>query len=102
VLLRGHRPAPVPPGTRYHYSNTDNIVVALMAEQPAGQPYDALLSSLVFSPLGLNQTSLPEGYRLPSPYTHGYNNEGTTPDDVSTLLTASSAWASGGLVSRSS
>jgi D-alanyl-D-alanine carboxypeptidase len=27
-----------PPGTRYHYSNTDNIVVALMAEQPAGQP----------------------------------------------------------------
>jgi D-alanyl-D-alanine carboxypeptidase len=53
----------------------------------------------VFSPLGLNQTSLPEGYRLPSPYIHGYDNEGTTPDDVSTLLTASSAWASGGLVS---
>ena len=67
------------PGTQFNYSNSDNIVVALMAEQATSQPYDALLSSLVFSPLGLNQTSLPDGFRLPAPYIHGYDNEGTPP-----------------------
>ena len=88
------------PGTRFNYSNSDNIVVALMAEQATSQPYDALLSSLVFSPLGLNQTSLPDGFRLPSPYLHGYDNESNTPEqDLSTALTASSVWASGGVVS---
>ena len=31
------------PGSQFHYSNSDNIVVALMAEQATGRPYDALL-----------------------------------------------------------
>src|SRR4029079_11254303 len=44
-------------------SNSDNIVAALMAEQATGQPYDALLSSLVYVPLGLNETTLPDGFR---------------------------------------
>jgi D-alanyl-D-alanine carboxypeptidase len=87
------------PGAQFHYSNSDNIVVALMAEQATAQPYTALLASLVFSPLGLNETSLPDGYRLPSPYLHGYDNMGSPPEDLSTALTASSVWASGGIVS---
>lgn len=53
----------------------------------------------MFSPLGLNETSLPDGYRLPSPYLHGYDNMGSPPEDLSTALTASSVWASGGIVS---
>jgi D-alanyl-D-alanine carboxypeptidase len=87
------------PGAQFHYSNSDNIVVALMAEQATAQPYTALLASLVFRPLGLNETSLPDGYRLPSPYLHGYDNMGSPPEDLSTALTASSVWASGGIVS---
>jgi D-alanyl-D-alanine carboxypeptidase len=93
------RPLQFPPGTQFHYSNSDNVVVALMAEQATGQAYDALLSSLVFSPLGLDQTSLPDGVRLPSPYIHGYDNEGNPPEDLSTLLSGSATWASGGMVS---
>jgi D-alanyl-D-alanine carboxypeptidase len=88
-----------PPGTQFNYSNSDNIAVALMAEQATGRGYDALLASLVFAPLGLKQTSLPDGFRLPAPYLHGYDNEGRRPQDLSTVASASAAWASGGVVS---
>ena len=87
------------PGTQFRYSNSDNIVVALMAEQATGQPYAALLASLVFGPLGLNSTSLPDGFRLPAPYIHGYDNEGNNPEDLSTAISMSAVWASGGMVS---
>ncbi|MCT9093590.1 beta-lactamase family protein [Streptomyces sp. ASQP_92] len=88
------------PGSRYQYSNSDNIAVALMAEAATGRRYEELLASEVYKPLGLTGTSLPSGYRLPEPYLHGYAVEpGERPEDVSTLFGASGSWASGGLVS---
>ncbi|WP_078628096.1 serine hydrolase domain-containing protein [Streptomyces sp. NRRL F-2664] len=88
------------PGSRYHYSNSDNIAVALMAEAVTGTRYETLLRELVYRPLGLTATSLPQGYRLPEPYLHGYQidpQEG--PVDVSEAISASGAWAAGGIVS---
>ncbi|MFE2412928.1 serine hydrolase domain-containing protein [Kitasatospora sp. NPDC059408] len=88
------------PGTRYQYSNSDNIAVALMAEAATGQRYEDLLASEVYGPLGLDGTSLPSGFELPRPYLHGYAVEPPHPvEDVSTRFGASGAWASGGLVS---
>ncbi|MET9359396.1 serine hydrolase domain-containing protein [Streptomyces sp. NPDC006632] len=88
------------PGSRFQYSNSDNIAVALMAEAVTGQRYEDLLASKVYRPLGLTGTSLPAGYRLPEPYLHGYDVEpGAPTEDVSTLFGASGSWASGGLVS---
>ncbi|MFJ8330400.1 serine hydrolase domain-containing protein [Streptomyces sp. NPDC094437] len=88
------------PGSRYHYSNSDNIAVALMAESATGTPYEELLRTLVDRPLGLRSTSLPQGYRLPEPYLHGYDvAPPAPPQDVSEELGASGVWASGGIVS---
>jgi len=92
------------PGRRYEYSNTDNIVVALMAEELSGSSYAGLLEEIVFEPLGLRRTSLPVRTALPRPFIHGYVygeviDQTTTPEDVSTLLSPSGAWASGGIVS---
>lgn len=88
------------PGLRYAYSNTDNIVVGLMAEAVTGRPYGALLRARVFGPLGLTQTSFPTRVRLPRPYLHGYVTEaGAEPQDVSESLSPSGAWASGAIVS---
>jgi D-alanyl-D-alanine carboxypeptidase len=88
------------PGSRYAYSNTDNIVLGLMAQKVTGTPYGRLLRRFVFRPLGLRETSLPVAARLPRPFLHGYVTEaGSPPDDVSTLLSPSGAWASGGIVS---
>ncbi|WP_336606010.1 serine hydrolase domain-containing protein [Streptomyces sp. BA2] len=97
------------PGARYTYSNSDNIAVALMAEAVTGRPYEDLLAELVYRPLGLRSTSLPQGYRMPRPYMHGYDvtppnprtppNPPNSPQDLSEVLSASGVWASGGIIS---
>jgi D-alanyl-D-alanine carboxypeptidase len=94
------RPLEFKPGSRYAYSNTDNIVVGLLAQNVTGQPYATLLRRFVFRPLGLRKTSLPVRTDLPRPFLHGYVMEpGLPAEDVSTLLSPSGAWASGGIVS---
>ena len=88
------------PGARYHYSNSDNIVVALMVETITGTDYAAALTPLVYEPLDLTATSLPRGPELPTPFVHGYvvDTSGET-EDVSEPFAAGWAWASGGIVS---
>ncbi len=88
------------PGTRYEYSNTDNIVLALIAQAATGQPYATLLNEIVFGPAKLRQTSFPTAPALPEPFIHGYVvAPGQEPQDVSTFLSPSGAWASGAIVS---
>jgi D-alanyl-D-alanine carboxypeptidase len=88
------------PGSRYEYSNSDNIFVALMVEAATGKSYVDELRSQVLGPLGLSHTSLPSGTELPEPLFHGYDvNPPMPPEDVSNLLAGGWAWASGGIVS---
>jgi D-alanyl-D-alanine carboxypeptidase len=88
------------PGSRYEYSNTDNIVAALMAEAATGRTYEALLGRRVYRVLGLTRTSLPSGARLPRPFAHGYiPDKPGQPEDVSEAYGVSGLWASGGIVS---
>lgn len=73
-FVAGPPPDPLrfPPGTAYEYSNTDNIVIALMAEAATGRTYHQLLVDEVFQPLGLRQTDLRNDSVLPEPKIHGY------------------------------
>lgn len=89
------------PGTRYEYSNTDNIVVGLIAQRITGKSFGALLTQLVFRPARLRQTTFPtRRISLPKPFIHGYDVEpGKPPQDVTTFLSPSGAWASGAIVS---
>lgn len=87
------------PGSRYQYSNSDNIAIALMAEAATGRRYEDLLKHLVYRPLGARETSLPEGFRLPEPYLHGYAvAPPAPPEDVTELFGTSGVWASGAVV----
>src|SRR5215213_7267128 len=87
------------PGTQYKYSNSDNIAVALMVEAATGRPYESQLQKQVYSPLGLSKTTLPAGANLREPFIHGYDLSEDPPEDVSELVAAGWAWASGGMVS---
>lgn len=88
-----------PAGSRYSYSNTDNILVALMCEAVTGESYEDVLRERVRDPLGLKETSLPNGSAMPAPFVHGYDIREQPPEDVSTLVAAGWSWASGGVVS---
>jgi D-alanyl-D-alanine carboxypeptidase len=95
-----HDPLNFRPGSQYQYSNTDNFVVALMAQAVTHTNYASLLKSRVYRPLGLTQTTLPRGSAMPNPYLHGYQPDPPNPpEDESTSLSAAYAWASGGVVS---
>ena len=89
------------PGSKYKYSNSDNIAVALMVEAATGRTYEGQLQEQVYGPLGLRNTTLPAGPNLREPYIHGYDNDPSEqpPEDLSELLAAGWAWASGGIVS---
>lgn len=91
-----------PPGSRYHYSNSDNVAVALMIQAATGRSYARVLDRAVLKPLGLSHTSLPVGAHLDRPFMHGYalDPKTQTPkDDVTHVVAAGWAWASGGVVS---
>src|SRR5207237_363028 len=83
------------PGTHYEYSNTDNIVLGLIAERVTGKTYGRLLSNIVFSPARLSETSFPtRQITLPPPFIHGYHVEpGKPPEDLTSLISPSGAWA---------
>ena len=48
------------PGTRFKYDNSDNVVAALMSEAATGRSHSGLWDALVYEPVGLVQTSLPQ------------------------------------------
>lgn len=88
------------PGSKYHYSDTDNIAAGLIEEEASGLNYEQLLQRRVFGPLKLRNSSLPRTIAMPRPFMHGYDIEpGQKPEDVSELINPAGAWASGGIVS---
>lgn len=94
------KPLEFAPGSRYHYSDTDNVAAGLMLEAAAGVPYERLLGQRIFGPLGMKNSSLPRTPRLPRPFMHGYDvAAGKRPADVSEAINPAGAWASGGIVS---
>lgn len=88
------------PGSRYHYSDTDNIAAGLMEEAASGLSYERLLARRAFGPLKMRDSSLPITPKMPRPFMHGYEvTPEERPEDVSELLNPAGAWASGGIVS---
>ncbi len=87
-------------GRRYHYSNSDNIIVGLMVEAATHDTYEHQLAQRVTGPLGLPETTLPRGAEMPAPFIHGYDlGDDAIFEDVSEIFAAGWAWASGGIVS---
>jgi D-alanyl-D-alanine carboxypeptidase len=90
------------PGTRFSYSNTNYVALALLVERVGGQSYAKQLAEYIFRPLELGHTSLPpDNETLPD--VHGYVGLGTggksadsAPVD-SASLTPSFAWSVGGI-----
>jgi D-alanyl-D-alanine carboxypeptidase len=75
MLAIGYRIPPYfPPGEGYRYSNTNTVLLGLIAEQIDGKPLHVLLHDRIFGPLGLAETSLPapEVNTLPEPFARGY------------------------------
>lgn len=82
------------PGTESSYSNTNYIVLGLIAERVTHQRLENVLQQRIFTPAGMRDTSLETARVTDPPRVHGYEGRrDVTPDDLS------AAWAAGGVVS---
>ena len=92
------------PGTEYHYSNTNIVLLGLVLEQVTGEPIDQLYRERIIEPLGLEDTSFPEpaDTSLPDPHDRGYTfygqPSGGEPIDA-TNWSPSWSWAAGAMIS---
>jgi D-alanyl-D-alanine carboxypeptidase len=63
------------PGAEWHYSNTNTVLLGLIAEAlEGGKPLAAIMRDRLFVPLGLKDTSFPDtsSNLLPAPFARGY------------------------------
>ncbi|MCP2336382.1 serine hydrolase domain-containing protein [Actinomadura rupiterrae] len=85
------------PGAKWNYANTNFILAGMIVEKATGRPFAAELQRRIVRPLRLAHTFLPTsdtGFH--GAYVHGYFDQY---GDVSTMISPSSGWTSGGIVS---
>jgi len=111
-----------PPGTDWHYSNTNTVLLGLVAERVDERPLADIYRTRLFNPMGMRETSLPDSRSaaIPDPHPRGYmfgTNVATMkseelPDDLRVAAAAGTlkpndvtgaspswTWAAGGAVS---
>ena len=75
ALVLGKQAQSFDPGTSYEYSNTNTILLGLVAEKlENGKPLASIMQDRIFKRLGLTHTYLagPTDNTLPAPFSHGY------------------------------
>lgn len=74
LALAYSHPPYFPPGTGYHYSNTNTVLLGLIAEALDAKPLRQVFKDRLFAPLGLTDTLLPlnTSSAIPDPHPQGY------------------------------
>jgi D-alanyl-D-alanine carboxypeptidase len=74
LALAYSRPPYFPPGTGYHYSNTNTILLGLIAEKLDAKPLSQVFQDRLFTPIGLKDTLFPArtSNAIPDPHPQGY------------------------------
>jgi CubicO group peptidase (beta-lactamase class C family) len=62
------------PGSKCHYSDSDNVAVAPRVESATNKTYEGRLRKQVYGPLGLKNITLLRGPNKKEPFVHGYDN----------------------------
>jgi len=70
-IVRAHEPD-FAPGTSAHYSDSNYVLLELIAEKVTGEPLGDTIQSQILDKAGLDATSYPATDAMPDPYSHGY------------------------------
>ncbi len=88
------------PGNGFHYSNTNYVLLGMIIEKLTGNTYAQEVTSRIFAPLGLNNTSIPATADRPPGSSQGYTYNGSTWVNT-TRMDPSWAFATGSIISNS-
>ncbi|MEU5866617.1 MULTISPECIES: serine hydrolase domain-containing protein [unclassified Nonomuraea] len=105
--FRSYRPAELlkvafakklPDDGKWHYSNTNYVVLGLLVEKLTGRPYGEEVTRRILRPLGLRHTLVPgDRAGVPSPHAKGYEPMPALVD--ATRMNPSLDWAAGEMIS---
>jgi D-alanyl-D-alanine carboxypeptidase len=101
AISRGQAPA-FTPGAGFHYSETNYLLLGLVAEQITGLPIEEAIDRWLVQPLRLSGTSLPTTPDLAEPFSHGYQpivGTAAVGPDV-TRSNPAITWTAGGMVAN--
>ncbi|WP_031480123.1 serine hydrolase domain-containing protein [Maridesulfovibrio frigidus] len=88
------------PGAGWNYSNTNFVILGLIAEKAGGSSFKELITTKIIEPLGLTDTSVPAGENraVPLEYISGYKDDSGTWVDA-TLYSPTIAFSAGNMIS---
>jgi len=88
------------PGTNSAYSNTNTVLLGLVAEKIEGKPFSDILTEKILKPNGLAHTSYPPDATFPEAHTHGYSTlDPAHPEIESTSWSPSQGNTAGQMIS---
>jgi D-alanyl-D-alanine carboxypeptidase len=95
------KPPYFPPGTGFHYSNTNYIALGMIVEKLTGNRLGEEVKERIIEPLDLAATEFPSGPEMMGKYSHGYTDIGTSGSlrDI-TVIDMSWDWAAGAMISN--
>jgi D-alanyl-D-alanine carboxypeptidase len=104
VAVATSHPPLFPPGQGWWYSNTNYILLGLIAEAASRTTIQRQLEQRLLRPLHLNGTSLPRKRGIEGPHADGYIGSATVPRlrrlfDATAVESPSVPWTAGGIVS---
>jgi D-alanyl-D-alanine carboxypeptidase len=104
VTLIAGQPLLFTPGTQWSYSNSNYLLLGLIAEAVTRRPLEELVRERIIEPLGLHGTSFPTTAAIPSPTTHGtdvlLDKQTLQPIDEQPFnFSPSGVWAAGAMIS---
>lgn len=88
-----------PPGTSFHYSNTNTVLLGLIVEKITGDTLEQEITQRIIDKLRLGHTVFPTGPEIKKGAIHGYMYEDGQPDDW-TKQNVSWGWAAGAMISN--
>jgi D-alanyl-D-alanine carboxypeptidase len=90
-----------PPGTAYHYSSTNYLILGLIIERITGQSVGEQIDARLLQPFHLTGTSYPATLVMPAPSARGYRLiDDKTWKDVGGTLPISLMGSAGGMISN--
>ncbi|MER5601958.1 serine hydrolase [Streptomyces sp. NPDC002265] len=69
------------PGTKYHYSNTNTVLLGMVVEKVSGQSLGRYMQQHIMQPAHLKHTFYPKGAEFPAPHAEGYTDQRDTVED---------------------
>lgn len=100
VHIATSHPSYFAPGTSWHYSNTNYVLLGMIIDRVTAHSYAAEITTRIIRPLGLRNTSLP-GHNpdMPPPYMSGYTRSPVPPRQIENRTRFDAYGADGEIIS---